>query len=101
MAQRRAIKESTVHWMFSCKDVSRLVSESMDRELPFYQRVLLRMHLLMCKYCARCREQFEAIRAASCYEELHGKELDASRGLSHDGKERLKKFLKNHLTGTP
>jgi hypothetical protein len=87
--------------MFSCKDVSRLVSESMDRALPFYQRVLLRMHLLMCKYCARCREQFEAIRAASGYEELHGKELDASRGLSHDGKERLKKFLKNHLTGTP
>ena len=78
-----------------------MVSESMDRELPFYQRVLLRMHLLMCKYCARCREQFEAIRAASCYGELHGKELDASRGLSNDGKERLKKFLKNHLTGTP
>ena len=90
-----------MHWMFSCKDVSQLVSESMDRALPFYQRVLLRMHLLMCKYCARCREHFEAIRAASCYEELHGKELDASRGLSSDGRERLKKFLKNHLTGTP
>ena len=89
-----------MHWMFSCKDVSQLVSESMDRELPFYQRVLMRMHLLMCKYCARCREQFEAIRAASYHEELHGKELDDSRTLSNDGRERLKKFLKNHLTGT-
>ena len=90
-----------MHWMFNCKDVSQLVSESMDRALPFYQRVLVRMHLLMCKYCTRCREQFEAIRAACRYKELHGKELDASRGLSNDGKERLKKFLKNHLTETP
>ena len=50
MAERRTIKECTVHWMFSCKDVSQLLSESMDRGLPFYQRILMRMHLLMCKY---------------------------------------------------
>ncbi len=89
-----------MHWMFSCKDVSQLVSESLDRALPFYQRVLVWMHLLMCKYCSRCREQFETIRAASCHEELHGNDLDDSRALSNDGRERLKKFFKNHLTGT-
>ena len=89
-----------MHWMFSCKDVSQLISESMDRALPFYQRVLLRIHLLMCKYCSRCKENFETIRSASCYEELHGKDLDDSRGLTNDGRERLKEFLKNHLAGT-
>jgi hypothetical protein len=72
----------------------------MDRTLPFYQRVLMRLHLLMCKYCTRCKEHFEALRTASCHEELYGNELDKSRALSHDGKERLKKFLKNHLSGT-
>lgn len=87
-----------MHWMFSCKDVSQLISESMDRSLPFYQRVLMRMHLLMCKYCARCKEHFEALRTASRHEELFGNELDVSRALSHDGKERLKKFFKNHLS---
>lgn len=86
-----------MHWMFSCKEVSQLVSDSMDRALPFYQRVLMRMHLLMCKYCTRCRDQFLAIRAASCHNDLHGKELEESRCLSNDGRERLKKFLKNHL----
>jgi hypothetical protein len=85
--------------MYNCKEVSEMVSGSMDRTLPFYQRVLIRLHLLICKYCARCREQFETIRAASRYEELHGKELDDSQALSNDGKERLKEFLKNHLTG--
>lgn len=89
-----------MHWMYSCKEVSEIVSESMDRALPFYQRALMRMHLLICKYCSRCREQFETIRAASRYEELHGKELDDSQALSKAGKERLKEFLKNHLTGT-
>ena len=89
-----------MHWMYSCKDVAEMISESMDRTLPFYQRVLMRLHLLMCKYCSRCRAQFESIRAASRYDKLHGKELDVSRTLSNDAKERLKKFLNNHLTGT-
>ena len=89
-----------MRWMYSCKEVSEMVSNSMDRALPFYQRLLIRMHLLMCKYCTLCREQFETLRAASRYEELHGKELDDSRALSSDGKERLKEFLKNHLTST-
>jgi hypothetical protein len=91
------MKERAVQWMLSCKDVSQLISESMDRSLPFYQRVLMWLHLLMCKYCSRCKEHFEALRAASCHVELNGNELDASRALSNDGKERLKKFLKNHL----
>ena len=84
--------------MYNCKEVSEMVSESMDRALPFHQRVLIRMHLLMCKDCARCKEQYETIRAAMRYEELDGKDLDASRSLSKDGKERLREFLKNHLT---
>ena len=89
-----------MHWMYSCKDVSQMLSESMDRSLPFYQRVLMRLHLLMCKYCSRCKEHFEALRASSRHEELHGNELDDSRALSNEGKERLKKFLKNHLSET-
>ena len=89
-----------MHWMFSCEDVSQLLSKSMDRSLPFYQRMLMRLHLLMCKYCSRVKEHFEALRTASRHEELYGNELDASRTLSNDGKERLKKFLKNHLSDT-
>jgi hypothetical protein len=72
----------------------------MDRSLPFYERMLMQLHLLMCKYCSRLKEHFESVRIASRHEELNGNELDESRALSHDGKERLKKFLKNHLSGT-
>jgi hypothetical protein len=43
--------------MLSCKDASRLVSDSLDRQLSWRQRLSLRIHLLMCGVCARFRRQ--------------------------------------------
>jgi len=34
--------------MLSCKEATRLVSESLGRELPVRQRLSLRFHLMMC-----------------------------------------------------
>ena len=50
------------HWMFDCREISRLVSISMDRELALRQRVGLRLHLMMCRYCARYRRQLLFLR---------------------------------------
>jgi hypothetical protein len=52
-------------FMPSCKEVSRLVSESMDRDLRFRQRFSLRMHLLMCSLCSRFRAQIAFLRDAA------------------------------------
>jgi hypothetical protein len=41
--------------MYSCKQVSQIVSESLDRKLPLWTRVQLRMHLAMCGICSRFR----------------------------------------------
>ena len=51
--------------MLSCKEVSRLVSESLDLELPFRQRISLRLHLLMCSLCSRFRRQLLFLRRAA------------------------------------
>jgi hypothetical protein len=40
------------HWMFRCKDVSQKVSLSMDMSLPLHHRLAIRVHLVMCRYCA-------------------------------------------------
>ena len=48
--------------MLSCKDVTRLLSESMDRSLPLGKRIGVRLHLLICKFCARYERQFLLIR---------------------------------------
>lgn len=41
--------------MLSCKEVARLLSESMDHELTLWQRMHLRLHLAMCKLCSGFR----------------------------------------------
>ena len=45
--------------MLSCRDVTNLISQSFDRDLPFLIRIELRIHLLMCRFC---REYFKQLR---------------------------------------
>jgi hypothetical protein len=42
--------------MYSCKQVSQIVSESLDRKLPVWTWLQLRMHLAMCGICSRFRK---------------------------------------------
>ncbi|GAB4342783.1 MAG: hypothetical protein Kow0099_20610 [Candidatus Abyssubacteria bacterium] len=50
--------------MLSCEEVTRLVSESMDRRLPLSRRIPMRMHLRMCNLCAKYRRQLLMMRQA-------------------------------------
>ncbi len=50
--------------MPSCKEVTRLVSEGLDRELRFGERVALRVHFMMCKGCRNFEEQMVRLRRA-------------------------------------
>ena len=85
------------HWMFSCKAVTQIVSESMDRVLPMHHRVLIRMHLLMCKYCARFRRQLLIIREACRSEEITPGDSDDTRVLPKEACERIKQSLPKPL----
>jgi len=50
--------------MPSCKDVTRLVSEGLDRELGFGERVALRVHFMMCRGCRTFEDQVARLRQA-------------------------------------
>ena len=83
--------------MLACRDVTRLISQSMDISLPIGQRIGVRIHLLMCKFCARYERQLllirETVRRLVATEEIPG---DASREtLSEEAKERIQKSLRN------
>ena len=56
---------------FNCKEVSKMVSESMDRKLPLHRRLLLAAHLFMCKYCNRFKKQLLILRNAAGLEDIH------------------------------
>lgn len=49
-------------WLFNCRHISRLVSDSMDRRLPPGRRLGVRFHLLMCRHCARYKQQLQLMR---------------------------------------
>ena len=50
--------------MLSCKESARLLSQGMDRELAFGERVALRVHLAICDGCTNFREQVAFLREA-------------------------------------
>jgi hypothetical protein len=85
------------HWMFNCNEVSQKVSESMDRVLPFHQQMMIRIHLLFCKYCARFRHQLLLIRKAIRNEEDSDEELGTSDSSFSEPRERIKQTLRNQL----
>jgi len=48
----------------SCKEVSHLVSQGLDRELGFGERLRLRAHLAICNGCRNFRRQIAFLRTA-------------------------------------
>ncbi len=80
--------------MLSCKEVSRLVSDSLDRDLPFRQRVGVRLHLMMCRLCRAYEKQVLLLRQ---FIQLYGKQMDhtgsSAEHLSEGAKQRIKHKL--------
>ena len=50
--------------MPTCKEVHRLVSEQMDRDLNMVEKTRLRLHMLMCEACTNFSGQMKLIRRA-------------------------------------
>ena len=82
--------------MPNCRETSRLVSEAMDRKLPLFKRLLLRLHLRMCKYCHRFEQQLLKVRQISRHINQHIESLDTSIALSDEARERIRTAIKTH-----
>ncbi|MBI3951167.1 MAG: zf-HC2 domain-containing protein [Acidobacteria bacterium] len=79
----------------TCKDTTRLTSDSLERKLPLRQRIEMRLHILICVWCERYMRQLlflrEAMHEAS---RLVEKEVSPSASsLSPEARERLKRAL--------
>lgn len=47
-----------------CKEVSRLISEGLDRAMPAPERARLRYHFVICQTCRTVDEQMKFLRRA-------------------------------------
>lgn len=50
--------------LLSCKQVSQLVSQGLDRRLGWLERTRLRLHLLICDGCKNFNKQMQFLRKA-------------------------------------
>ncbi|MGH8687122.1 MAG: zf-HC2 domain-containing protein [Burkholderiales bacterium] len=50
--------------LLECRETTRLVSQGLDRELAFGERVALRVHFAYCIGCRRARRQMAFLRGA-------------------------------------
>ena len=48
----------------TCREIHRLVSHALDRELSVVERTRMRLHLLVCTACTRFNLQMDFLRSA-------------------------------------
>lgn len=83
-------------WMFNCKDISQLVSDSMDRRLSWRQRLGIRFHLLMCRYCSRYQKQMFLLRRL-LRQQVKPHQVSSLPALDEAGKDRLRRIIDQNL----
>src|ERR1041385_1219870 len=77
-----------------CKQAVRLQSAALDGKLSFRQRLGLRIHLLLCKWCRRYGKQIGFLRTIArerCAEE----QVLPPQTLSPEARERIKQKLQS------
>ena len=77
----------------NCRQASRLQSEALDHKLPTLQRIGLRIHLLLCKWCRRYGKQIRFLRDAA-QEHPDGLVEPARQKLPDAARERMKQRLR-------
>ena len=76
----------------SCKEATRLQSAALDRKLTLLQRLGLRFHLVLCKWCRRYGKQIAFLRSAT-QRYAQDDQLSPPQVLSPEARERIKQRL--------
>ena len=81
------------NWMMKCEEVSKLVSQSLDRTLPLHQRIGIRLHLMMCDLCTQNFRQLLGLRKTLRLFMNKNEKIDPPESLSPAKKEEMKKVI--------
>jgi hypothetical protein len=78
-----------------CREMVRILSQSMDEPMPLMMRIKKRIHFLICCWCQRYEEHLRYIRDTARKFPEHA---DKGPGppLSQEAKERIKQKLAEH-----
>jgi hypothetical protein len=81
------------HWMFSCREMSFLISKSMDERIPLRHRLAIRVHVMMCRFCSRYKRQLQMLRTFMQHYATHLQEQSTAT-LPPEARARIKQALR-------
>jgi hypothetical protein len=98
MSRPGPVKRWFITWVWNhtptCKEVTRLASQRLDRPLPLTTRLRIRLHTTICAWCQRYLEQVKLVHdAAPGYADKVGQASEKS--LSADAKARVKRAMRD------
>ncbi len=85
--------------MLRCREISKLVSEAMERKLSFCEWLELRMHLALCGWCNGFAKQVRLLHAAA---RRHGQQFADNQvageiKLSPEARARIRAALRDPM----
>ena len=83
----------------TCKEMVKVMSQSLERPLTLRERALLKLHLWVCVWCVWYLEQLRLIRTSlrECAARVAGEESFGA-SLSAEARERIKNALSRELS---
>lgn len=80
--------------MYKCKEIIELSSQAMDVSLPWYTRLEMKAHFIMCKTCRRYAQHLQFMNKALGTLDAH--EAPEKVQLSEGAKQRIAKKIREH-----
>jgi hypothetical protein len=91
---RRAIRRYLQHNLPECSEITRVISQSLDRKLTFGERVTLKLHLMVCLRCVRYLQQLVMLRNVTRHPSQLNAIEESAPPLTNEARERIKAALK-------
>jgi hypothetical protein len=95
---RKAARRWLLRTLEPCQVMVPVMSESLERQLGLVERTKLRLHLLVCAWCARYLKQVKLLRQAVSQRESTTADDNANPlKLSDEARQRISESLRNSL----
>jgi len=91
---RRRLRRWLLGTLQPCRQMVPLMSESLERRLSIRERVGLRLHLLVCAWCARYLRQIKSLRFILCGQSSQ-LSAELAPSLADDARERIARALQS------
>jgi hypothetical protein len=91
---RKAARRWLLRMVQPCQAVVPVMSESLERQLGLLERTQLRLHLLVCAWCARYLKQIELLRELMQVDASQAS-LELAPKMSGEARERIVQALKS------